>query len=278
MNCNDRLSLIITTLIAVANFYVGYKANRISNMVEKHNREMEQIQMAPALVISNIYFKKSFSRLDYNSHIRLFWGSLNKEELNLGGQIFVKEFDNRNISDYNIMMECQKYKNRVYFTNMYDKFCLVCNTMKNDQYGIIEYCSTKIKLRNFSNTIKSVKANFFEIIDVNNEKSVINGLEDKEGKKQVIIPENGEIDIVVCFAITEPKESLCINDIYKYEQLPEEIDALNVSFDTIDLAYKVLTLNCTVTTIEGFQYIYNIVIDVGNTGFEAEIQYVGLKK
>ena len=266
------LNLIIAIINVLVTACVGFQANKISNQVKEHSKKMEQMQMEPAPLIRNIYFKKSLNGFDVNSHMRLFWGNLNINNLSLENQIHVKRLNNNDIIDQIIITECQNYKNRVYFTNIYDKLSFVCNIMESDNCGILEYCSTRIKFRNCRNIIVGVKANFFKIIDKDNKSYEIKGI---EKEKSITILEDTEIDIIVCFAITDLGGSLCVSDIDIYRSLPdEEVDALIKAFDNLYLKYKSLILNCTFTTMEREKYTYDIIINVTNKGLEAKIQYI----
>lgn len=275
MSCYDVLYLIITLLGVFATAFVGMRANKISITIEQNNRKMEQIAKRPAPIIDKIYVSKGLNIEDYNNHMRFFYGNMNSDKLSLGNQVYVKPLSNDNEDDITLVVECLSKKNRIYFTYFHENLCLVYNNIKHEKFFIFEYCSTKIKLNNYKNIITSIKINFVKIIDQNGTEIQVEGINQE---KQIVISENGYIDIMMCFAANDPEETLCINKPEEYDRLPsEQKNILKAVVNEPMLKYKTLIFNCNIKTIDGFLYTYELTVNTTNVGFETWTEYISDK-
>ena len=94
-------------------------------------------------------------------------------------------------------------------------------------------------------------------------------------EKQIVISENGYIDIMMCFAANAPEETLCINKPEEYDRLPsEQKNILKAVVNEPMLKYNALIFNCNIKTIDGFLYTYELTVNTTNVGFETWTEYI----
>lgn len=275
MDCYNKIYLIITALGVLANFIIGIRANKISKTIEDNNRREEQISKRPAPIVDHIFVKKSSYKEDYDSHMRLFYGDIDSDELSLENQVYVKSLENNDNDDASLIAECINNKGKAYLTHYHGNLCFVINNLRSNRYFIFEYCSTKIILRNYKNIINSVKINYLKVISHNGKENVIKGA---DSEKFIVISENGCINIMMCFVANKPEETLCINKPEEYRKLPDiQSDVLREVVNEPMLKYKKLIFNCCFKTIDGFSYTYEITINTTNVGLETWTKFISEK-
>lgn len=103
-------------------------------------------------------------------------------------------------------------------------------------------------------------------------------IEGENKKTNIIILENGNVEIVMCFVSDAPNNTLCINDPFVYNNLPnEKTNILKAIVNKPLLKYRKLVFNCTIETIDAFEFTYEIVLYTSTVGFETCTKYISFK-